>query len=365
MNMESLLRLLVEQGGSDLHLMAGMPPAIRMLGELKPIADLGRCTEEQLEEMFWGLLNEEQRHTFEHCESRRNELDFSHGIEGVGRFRFNIYKQRGTLAAAVRAIPHDVPQIEDLGLPAQIKDFTKLRDGLVLVTGPTGSGKSTTLAALIGQINEERRGHIITIEEPIEYLHRSKKCYVTQREVGAHQDTLSFANALRHALRQDPDVILVGEMRDFETISIALTAAETGHLVLGTLHTVGAAQSISRIVDVFPAEQQPQVTVQLASVLRGVISQTLLVDAAGHTRTPAAEIMRVTSGIAAMIRENQIAGIYQAIETGSKDGMLTMDQCILDLVVRGKVTPDQGWPYLRTESARRKLAPMLQHGLAA
>ncbi len=365
MHINALLQLMVERGGSDLHMMAGMPPAIRVLGDLCPLTELGVIDNDHLERMMFPLLDDEQRNAFEHSPTRRNELDFSYGIESVGRFRVNLCRQRGTLAVAVRAVPHEVPKIEALGLPRQVADFTRFRDGLMLVTGPTGSGKSTTLAAMIDRINEDRLGHIITIEEPIEYLHRSKRCYVTQREVGLNQDTLSFANALRHALRQDPDVILVGELRDFETISIALTAAETGHLVLGTLHTVGAAQTISRIVDVFPPEQQPQVTVQLASVLRGVVSQALLIDSEGSKRTPAAEIMRVNSGIAAMIRENQIAGIYQAIETGAKDGMMTMDQCILDLVARNRVTADQGWPYLRTETARRKLAPMLRQSLAA
>jgi len=365
MDFESLLRTLVDKGGSDLHLMAGMPPAIRVLGELRPLGEEGECTPEGLELMFDRLLNDEQRHRFNHSAEHRNELDLSFGLEGVGRFRVNIHRQRGSLAAVIRCVPHTVPTIDELGMPPQIADFTRFRDGLVLVTGPTGSGKSTTLAAMINRINDERCGHIITIEEPIEYLHRSNMCYVTQREVGPDQDTMSFKNALRHALRQDPDVILVGEMRDFETISIALTAAETGHLVLGTLHTVGAAQTISRIVDVFPPEQQPQVAVQLASVLRGVVSQALLVSAEGDTRTPAVEIMRVTSGIAAMIRESQIAGIYQAIETGHKDGMVTMDQSVLDLVGRGRITANEGWPLLRTETAKRKLSPLLHRGLAA
>jgi len=365
MDMDHLLRQLITQGASDLHLMAGMPPALRVLGELRPIDGHDRLTNDDVERLIFSLIDDEQRQLFDHSETQRNELDFSHGIEGLGRFRVNIHRQRGSVAAVIRAVSDDVPDLEDLGLPTRLTELADLRDGLVLVTGPTGSGKSTTLAAIIDRINHSRSGHIITIEEPIEYLHQSKRCYVTQREVGPCQDTLSYRNALKHALRQDPDVILVGEMRDYETISIALTAAETGHLVLGTLHTVGAAQTVSRIVDVFPSEQQPQVTVQLASVLRGVVSQALLLDATGQRRIPAVELLRVNSGIASMIRENQIAGIYQAIETGARDGMMTMDQSLTDLVARGTITPETALPLLRTDTARRKLAPLIQQRRAA
>ena len=365
MDIDQLLRRLINDRGSDLHLMAGMPPAIRVLGELRPVEGMPRLCSDQTEQLIYAILDREQKNLFETSASHRNELDFSYGISGLGRFRINIHRQRGTVAAVIRAVANDVPRLEDLHLPARVADLANLRDGLVLVTGPTGSGKSTTLAAIIDRINESRSGHIITIEEPIEYLHHSKKCYVTQREVGAFQDTLSYRNALKHALRQDPDVILVGEMRDYETISIALTAAETGHLVLGTLHTVGAAQTVSRIVDVFPADQQPQITVQLASVLRGVVSQALLLGSDDRSRVPACELLRVNSGIASMIRENQIAGIYQAIETGAREGMMTMDQSLTDLVARGTIAADTALPLLRTESARRKIAPLVNNRLAA
>ncbi len=356
MRMDELLKAMIERKGSDLHLMAGMPPAIRLNGELVPLADHGRMTPEALGVVIHELLSEEQRRRFESDPEMRYELDFAYSIHGLGRFRFNIHKQRGTYGAVARALSATIPELSSLGLPASVERLTQAKKGLALVTGPTGSGKSTTLAAIIDHINRHRADHILTIEDPIEYLHNSKKSYVTQREVGDSADTLSFKNALKYALRQDPDVILIGEMRDYETIGIAITSAETGHLVFGTLHTNSAAQTIGRIIDVFPADQVEQVKTQLAGNLFGVLAQILLPRADGQGRICACEIMFATSAIRNNIRTNNIDAIYQSIQTGQKDGMQTMDQSISVHVKSGVVAFDAVKAYVRDEISLRQLA---------
>jgi twitching motility protein PilT len=346
MIMRDLLKKLMELNGSDLHLIAGLPPAIRIHGELKALEDYPRLLPEAVKEIVFSILSDEQKNSFEHDPERRNELDFGYGVPGLGRFRINVHRQRGAVSAAIRALASVIPKFSDLGLPDSAKLFTTAKRGLVLVTGPTGSGKSTTLAALIDEINATRCDHIVTIEDPIEYLHNSKKSYITQREVGPAGDTLSFKNALKYALRQDPDVILVGEMRDFETIGIAITSAETGHLVFGTLHTTNATQTIDRIVDVFPPEQQSQVRVQLAGNLLGVISQILLprIDTPG--RCLASEILIANFAIRNNIRTGKSESLHQTLQTSSGEGMQTLDQCLLRLCKEGKIDYDTAKPYI-------------------
>lgn len=356
MHMNDLLKALVERRGSDLHVMVGMPPAARINGELVPLTEFGTLTPEEAKALIFGILSEEQRDRFEHDSEMRFELDFAYSISGVGRFRFNVHKQRGALGAVVRALAASVPTLDKLNLPESVAKMTGAKKGLALVTGPTGSGKSTTLAAIIDHINANRSDHILTIEDPIEYLHKSKRSYVTQREVGDCADTLSFKNALKYALRQDPDVILIGEMRDYETIGIAITSAETGHLVFGTLHTNSAAQTIGRIIDVFPSDQVEQVKTQLAGNLFGVLAQILLPRADGQGRVCACEIMFANTAIRNNIRTNNIDAIYQSIQTGQKDGMLTMDQSIITHVKSGAVSYETARPYLRDESSHRMLA---------
>ncbi|HVW89085.1 MAG TPA: type IV pilus twitching motility protein PilT, partial [Gaiellaceae bacterium] len=296
-------------------------------------------------------LTTEQQKRFE----IERQLDFSYGVPGLARFRVNVYRQRETVAAAFRVIPDELKTLEELGLPESLRALSELPRGLVLVTGPTGSGKSTTLAALIDEINRNRTDHIITIEDPIEFLHRHKRCVVNQREVGA--DATSFADALRAALRQDPDVILLGEMRDLETISTALTAAETGHLVFGTLHTQSAPGTIDRIIDVFPASQQEQVRTQLAGALQGVVTQTLLPTADRQTRVPALEIMLPDDAIRNLIRQGKVAQIYSYMQTGSRAGMQTMEQALADLVARRVVDADAA---IARSSRRDELVSLLQ-----
>ena len=355
MTMDELLKYLVAQGGSDLHLLAGLPPAIRINGSLHPIPSAERFTPDSVRELIYSVLSPEHIKAFETDPLTRNELDFAHSIPGVGRFRFNVHKQRSSVAAVIRALSFDIPRLDTLGLPDAVEKLTHHAKGLVLVTGPTGSGKSTTLASMIDLINSTRNLHIITIEDPIEYLHKSKKSYVTQREVGELDDTLSFSNALKYALRQDPDVILVGELRDYETMGTAVTSAETGHLVFGTLHTPSAAQTIGRIIDVFPADQQPQIITQLASNLLGVISQVLLPTADGKGRTVAVEIMIANTAIRNHIRTNNVDGTYQSIQTGSKEGMITMDQSLINLVREGRITYEVANPHIRDDVTRRQL----------
>lgn len=329
--MEDLLALMVRQGGSDLHLSVGSPPRIRVDGVLLPV-ETDPLDPETTRRLATSVLNSEQIATLD----RDYELDCSFGLEGHGRFRANIFYQQGSVAGVLRAIPSHIPSFEHLGMPAAVCErICSLRAGLVLVTGATGSGKSTSLASMIDYINSKRQAHIVTIEDPVEFTHQHKGCMVTQREIGG--DTKSFKNALRSVLRQDPDVILVGELRDHETIEAALTLAETGHLTFGTLHTSDAVQTINRIVDVFPSHQQPQVRTQLSFTLEAVMSQQLLPAAQGRGRVMAAEIMLATAGIRALIRDAKPHQIYSQIQTGGRLGMRTMSQSLADLVRRGRL----------------------------
>jgi twitching motility protein PilT len=326
-----LLEIVVDRGASDLHLTTGTPPVVRLNGVLHRL-DYPKLEPDQLQRMIYSILTQKQRERLE----QDLELDVSYALPGKGRFRVNVYFQRDALGAAFRMIPFEIKSIEQLGLPRQVEDFARLPRGLVLVTGPTGSGKSTTLAALVDIVNNERDEHIMTVEDPIEFLHKHKRCVVNQREVG--HDTHSFADALKHVLRQDPDVILVGEMRDLETIQTALTAAETGHLVFATLHTQDAPQTIDRVIDVFPPFQQQQVRVQLAVTLQGVVTQQLLPTPERTGRVAAAEIMVATPAIQNLIREAKIHQIYSSMQAGAKHGMHTMDQHLSELVRAGRIT---------------------------
>jgi twitching motility protein PilT len=327
-----LLEVVVDRGASDLHLTTGTPPVVRLNGVLHRLENYEPLEPDQLQRMIYSILTQRQRERLE----QDLELDVSYALPGKGRFRVNVYFQRDALGAAFRMIPFEIKTVEQLGLPRQVEDFARLPRGLVLVTGPTGSGKSTTLAALVDIVNSERDQHIMTVEDPIEFLHKHKRCIVNQREVG--HDTHSFADALKHVLRQDPDVILVGEMRDLETIQTALTAAETGHLVFATLHTQDAPQTVDRVIDVFPPFQQQQVRVQLAVTLQGVVTQQLLPTADGRGRVAAAEIMIATPAIQNLIREAKIHQIYSSMQAGAKHGMHTMDQHLTELVRAGRIT---------------------------
>ena len=321
-----MLMEVVRRNASDLHLSAGAPPMLRLRGGLVSLEGCPRLTPNHTREIVYSILNNAQRQRLE----TDWQLDFSYSIPGRARFRVNAYLQRGSLGAAFRLVPDKTVPIEELGLPSVVHSFAKKPRGLVLVTGPTGSGKSTTLASLINEINETRHEHILTIEDPIEFLHSHKRCIVNQRELGV--DAPSFALALKAALRQDPDVILVGEMRDMETIATALTAAETGHLVFATLHTQDAPQTIDRIIDVFPASQQGQVRMQLSVGLQGVVTQTLIPTADGHGRCVASEILIPTPGVRNLIREHKTHQIYSLIQTGAAHGMQTMDMSLATLV---------------------------------
>lgn len=334
MDINSLLRLVIERRASDLHLRVASPPVLRIDGTLVPM-DLPPFEPADLQSLIESILTDEQREVFR----REHELDFGYSVPGVSRFRVNVFMQRGAMGTAIRAIPMKVPTIQELGLPDGIERLGDLPRGLVLVTGPTGSGKSTTLAALINYINHHRSCHIVTVEDPIEYLHRDVKCIIDQREVGA--DTHSFGHALRHVLRQDPDVILIGEMRDLETIATAITSAETGHLVFATLHTQSAAQAVERIVDVFPPYQQNQVRMQLSLSLEGVLSQSLLPRADGRGRVAALEVLMMTPAVRNLIREGKTFQLPTTIQSGAKDGMQTLDQALRRLVERGLVTYEE------------------------
>lgn len=334
MDLIDLLKLTVEEDASDLHIAVGRPPLIRVDGLLKEV-NTEVITPDRAKKMIYGILSDAQKQKFE----ENKELDFSLSVSRLSRFRVNIHYQRGTVAAAFRVIPAVIRGFEELHLPKTVCERLARRpSGLVLVTGPTGSGKSTTLAAMIDLINRERQCHIITIEDPIEYLHSHKKALVEQREV--YEDTHSFANALKYVLRQDPDVIMVGEMRDLETIAAALTAAETGHLVFSTLHTSDAAQTVQRIIDVFPPYQQEQVRIQLAGVLEGILSQRLLPSARGKGRELAVEVLIATDAIRAMIREEKTYQIPSMIEAGRQYGMQTMDAALLELYRKRRITRD-------------------------
>ncbi|SHE51107.1 twitching motility protein PilT [Caldanaerobius fijiensis DSM 17918] len=333
-----LLTEAVSRKASDLHITIGIPPVLRINGHLVR-TDYQPLRAEDTEAFVQQLMSREQYEILK----QKGEIDFSYSLHGVGRFRINAYKQRGTFSLAIRMVALNVPSIEELGLPLIVKDLAMKTRGLVLVTGPTGSGKSTTLAAMIDLINSNRECHILTLEDPIEYLHKHKKSIVNQREIG--YDSMSFASALRSALREDPDVILVGEMRDLETMQIALTAAETGHLVLSTLHTIGAAKTIDRIVDVFPPYQQQQIKVQLSMVLEGVISQQLLRSADGNKRVLATEVMVATPAIRNLIREGKTFQIQSSVQTGAKYGMHTMDSSIANLYKNGIITLEEAQMY--------------------
>jgi twitching motility protein PilT len=330
-HLNDLLETLLANNGSDLHLTAGLPPLMRVHGELISIEGYEKLKPVPLRNLIYGILTSRQREELENG----LELDASHPVPGRGRFRVNVFFQRGAIGAVMRAIPNDVGSLEDLGMPPVVREFAYLPRGLVLVTGATGSGKSTTLAAIVDEINTHRNVHVMTVEDPIEFMHRHKNSIVNQREVGA--DTATFANALRHALRQDPDVILVGEMRDLETMATTLTAAETGHLVFATLHTQDAPGSIERIIDVFPPHQQQQVRVQLAESLQGVVTQQLLPTVDGKGRVAAVEVMVAIPAVRNLIREGKVHQIRSAMQSGGRHGMQTMDKSLAGLVRSGKV----------------------------
>jgi len=334
-NLHQLLKELVDCGGSDLHVTTNTPPQIRVDGVLRPL-DMPPLTPVETKQLCYSVLTDAQKHRFE----EENELDLSFGVKGLSRFRGNIFVQRGAVAGVFRVIPYHILTFEELGLPPVVKELCAKPRGLVLVTGPTGSGKSTTLASIIDKINSERHEHIVTIEDPIEYLHPHKGCLVNQREVGA--DTKSFKHALKYVLRQDPDVVLVGELRDLETIEAALTLAETGHLCFATLHTNSCAQTINRVIDVFPPHQQMQVRTQLSFVLEGVLSQTLIPRAEGRGRVLALEVMIPNPAIRNLIREDKIHQIYSQMQVGQeKFGMQTMNQSLGNLYLKRLITLDE------------------------
>ena len=330
--LNAMLKTMVEQGGSDLHITTNSPPQVRIDGVLKPL-NLPPLTPTETKQIAYSILTDNQKHRLE----EDLELDFSFGIKGLARFRANVFHQRGAIAAAFRQIPYEIRSFRELGLPAVVEKICEKPRGLVLVTGPTGSGKSTTLAAMLDKVNRERAEHIVTIEDPVEYLHSHKKCIVNQREL--HADTHSFANALRSSLRQDPDVVLIGEVRDFETVESALRIAETGHLTFATLHTNSAAQTINRIVDIFPAHQQGQIRVQLSFVLEGILCQSLLPRATSKGRALAMEILVPNAAIRNLIREDKVHQIYGMMQTGqAKYGMQTFNQALAALYFKRMIS---------------------------
>ena len=350
-NLDQMLKELVARGASDLHITTGIPPMIRLHGHLRPLGDspLAPAATKQL---AYSILTDVQKQKFE----EQKELDFSFGVRGLGRFRANVYLQRGAVGVAIRTIPYKIFTFQELGLPKVVEELCARPSGLLLITGPTGSGKSTTLTTMIDKINSERSEHIITIEDPIEFVHTHKKCIVNQREV--HADTDSFAKALRAALRQDPDKVLIGEMRDLETIESALTIAETGHLTFATLHTNSAVQTINRIIDVFPAHQQPQIRAQLSFVLEGVLCQALITRADGQGRVMVLEVMIPNPAIRNLIREDKVHQIYSTMQAGQeKSGMQTMNQSLLDHFLRRTITREVA---LGTSSNAEELMQMIQ-----
>src|SRR5215472_1483581 len=354
-NLHQLLKAMVEKGASDLHITTGSPPQLRIDGSLVPLKT-APLTPVETKQLCYSILADAQKHKFE----EENELDLSFGVKDLARFRANVFMQRGSVAAAFRTIPFKILSFQDLGLPATVSDFAKKPRGLILVTGPTGSGKSTTLSSIVDRINTERHDHIVTIEDPIEYLHPHKNCLVNQREVGA--DTQSFKRALKYILRQDPDVVLVGEMRDLETIEAALVIAETGHICFATLHTNSCVQTINRILDVFPPYQQPQVRAQLSFVLEGVLSQALLAKANGAGRVLALEVMIPNPAIRNLIREDKVHQIYSQMQMGqNKFGMQTFNQCLASLVNRRLITQDEA---ISRSSDPEELKNMLASGMS-
>jgi twitching motility protein PilT len=350
-NLRTLLEEMLERDASDLHLTVGERPKVRIDGKLVNASSVDQTlSPRQCQQLAYSILTDEQKKRFE----QNDELDFSFGVEGLSRFRGNCFRQRGNVAMALRRIPFEIHSFEELGLPAVAQDLAELPRGLVLVTGPTGSGKSTTLATMIDKVNRERRGHIVTIEDPVEFVHRHKNCIVNQREVGS--DTPGFASALKYVLRQDPDIILIGEMRDLETIQAALTIAETGHLAFATLHTNSCAETINRIIDVFPSHQQAQVRAQLAFVLEGVLTQTLIPKASGAGRALACEVMVATPAIRSLIRDDKVHQIYSALQSGAQHGMQTMNKSLYQLYMQNEIELDQA---LRVSSDPKEFKRMI------
>src|SRR2546428_1202764 len=356
-SLSELLHRLSELGGSDLHITTGTAPLVRVHGEIRPLDGYRPLNSSETKQLAYSVLTDAQKHRFE----ENLELDFSFGVKGLSRFRANIFNQRGAVGAVFRAIPYEIKSFEELGLPAVVKDLCKKPRGMVLVTGPTGSGKSTTLAAMIDKVNKERHEHILTIEDPIEFLHNHKSCIVNQREVNA--DTKGFAQALRTALRQDPDVVLVGEMRDLETIESALRIAETGHLTFATLHTNSAVSTINRIIDVFPSMQQAQVRAQLSMVVEGILCQALLPRADGRGRAMVMEVLVPNAAIRNLIREDKIHQIYSAMQTGtSQTGMQTFNQALANAYFQKLITLDMA---LSRTSNADELQDMINRGVTS
>jgi twitching motility protein PilT len=348
--LDTMLRTLVESGGSDLHLTVDSPPMIRVHGDLRPLPGYPRLTQRDTAGLVRAVLTDTQWADFE----RELEIDIAYSLSGVSRYRVNCFQQRNSYGAVMRAIPFEIKPLHELGIPSQIERFAYLPRGLVLVTGPTGSGKTTTLASLLDLANSTRRDHIVTIEDPIEFLHRHRRCLVNQREVGV--DTAGFAPALKRVLRQDPDIILVGELRDLETVSTALTAAETGHLVLATLHTQSAAQTIDRVIDIFPPHQQQEVRAQLSTALQGVVTQALVKRSDGSGRSVVCEIMFATAAIRNLIREGKNHQIPSFMQSSGQDGMLTFDQHLAQRVHEGAISYEQGLELCHAAEEYQRLA---------
>jgi twitching motility protein PilT len=358
-SIEAFLREMIERGASDLHVTNASPPMIRLHGELQALAH-PPLSPTDTKNLCYSLLTEAQKKKFE----ENLELDFSFGIKGVSRFRANLYNQKGAVGGAFRMIPHQTPQLQQLGVPPSVAELTTLPRGLVLVTGPTGSGKSTTLAAMIDKVNRERHEHIVTVEDPIEFVHDHKNCLINQREVFA--DTTSFAQSLKHVLRQDPDIVLIGEMRDLETIEAALVVAETGHLVFSTLHTNSAVQTINRVIDVFPPHQQAQVRAQLSLVLQAVISQQLIARKDGRGRVMACEVMIPNAAIRNLIREEKIHQVYSQMQVGqSKFGMQTMSQSLVGLVQKNLISADDALGHATEMEEIRQMLGQVRVGKAS
>jgi twitching motility protein PilT len=349
-SLDQMLTHTVAMGGSDLHVTVGSPPRVRLHGSLTTLPGWPSLTPQDTRRLVRAALNDEQWRRFD----LDHELDTSYGVAGVSRFRMNVYRQRGSVGAALRVIPYTIPRLDDLGLPLAIENFAHLTRGLVLITGPTGSGKSTTMASLLDVANRTRTGHIMTIEDPIEYMHHHRKCLVNQREIGI--DTADFSAALKHVLRQDPDIILVGELRDLETTSVAITAAETGHLVLATLHTQSAAQTVDRLINIYPGDQQGQIRAQLANSLQGVVTQALAPRKDGNGRVSITEVMVVNSAIRNLIRDAKTYQIPTVIQSSSELGMITFDQCLANSVLELLISKQTGLDLAQDPAEFKRLA---------